>query len=595
MNRIGKMDFYLLGIVIGISMVFPVSGALPIESMTSYDTTNSRDAFSADNTTTYVANNNSVQQLFYVLGGVLKKPVIVSTEAAKKRISGNFDLTKPRQLLNVLSSRIALIWYDDGSSIYVYDVNEMQSRVIKLAYASFNRLEAYLQSTGLYDDRFPPRSHSGSGSFYLSGPPVYVDLVAAAAKYIDSTYSQPGAGENVIKVIKLRNTFVNDREFSLRDTPITIPGVATVLNQLLNNRRNYNRAKIAVSDAPDAVENDMRYAQEGAYVRQMKNLLPLSGDNYDQRDRQDEVYSGVERNAINIVAYTDTNSLLIQGSEKQVAFVDDLIRAIDIAKQQIQLSLWIIDISKNDVDALGVVWQGQAGIGNVGINFNGATSALNPANSMNFLTKVTALVEKGNAQVVSRPELLTQENVPALFDNNSSFYTRLLGERYSSLEKVTFGTMISVIPRLGKHSQEIEMILNIQDGKIPQANGVMESIDTLPIVNNTQISTTARVPMGYSLLIGGYSREQDELRSSGIPLLKDIPLVGKLFDYTYTSHRNMVRLFLIQPRLLAYGETWQGRWENNPVLGRNLSGEDTATLQSTVTMLRQFMNKRQGI
>lgn len=155
--------------------------------------------------------------------------------------------------------------------------------------------------------------------------------------------------------------------------------------------------------------------------------------------------------------------------------------------------------------------------------------------------------------------------------------------------------MISVIPRLGKQSQEIEMILNIQDGKIPLSNGVMKSIGALPVVNNTQISTTARVPMGYSLLIGGYSREQDELRGAGIPLLKDIPLVGKLFDYTYTSHRKMVRLFLIQPRLLAYGETWQGRWEHNPVLGRNLAGEDTATLQSTVTMLRQFMNKRQGM
>lgn len=262
----------------------------------------------------------------------------------------------------------------------------MRSRVIKLAYASFNRLEAYLQSTRLYDDRFPPRSHSGSGSFYLSGPPVYVDLVAAAAKYIDSTYSQPGAGENVIKVIKLKNTFVNDREFSLRDTPITIPGVATVLNQLLNNRRNYSGANITLSGEPDAVENDMRYTQDGGYVRQMRNLLPLSEGSYSQRPRQDDVYSGVAGNTINIVAYTDTdtNSLLIQGSEKQVAFVDDLIRAIDIAKQQIQLSLWIIDISKNDVETLGIVWQGQASIGNVGIDFNGATSSLNPASSMNF-------------------------------------------------------------------------------------------------------------------------------------------------------------------------------------------------------------------
>lgn len=591
MNRMGKMDFYAL-FFIGVSIVFPVSGAMSVNTEIISDELNSRDAFSVDSTTTYVANNNSVQQLFYVLGGVLEKPIIVSTEAAKKRISGNFDLTNPRQLLNSLSARTALLWYDDGSSIYVYDVNEIQSRVIKLAYAPFNRLEAYLQATGLYDSRFPPRSHGGSGSFYLSGPPVYVELVAAAAKYIDSTYSQPGAGKSVVRVIKLKNVFVNDRAFSLRDSPVTIPGVATVLNQLLNKGQNYSSANITLSGIPATAENEIRNAREGGYVRRVGDLLPLSDLSSTPRTRQDDLFNGLDGGGINIVAYTDTNSLLIQGTERQVAFVEDLVRAIDIAKQQIQLSLWIIDISKDDVEKLGVAWRGQANIGSVGINFNGATSALNPTTSMNFLTTVSALVEKGNAQVVSRPELLTQENVPALFDNNSSFYTSLVGERNSSLEKVTYGTMISVTPRLGQQSQEIEMILNIQDGKINQNNGVTETIGTLPVVSNTQISTTARVPMGYSLLIGGYSREQDEQLGGGIPLLKDIPLLGRLFDYTYTTHRNMVRLFLIQPRLLAYGETWQGRWNNNPVLGRNVAGEDTVTLQSTVSMLRQFMDKR---
>lgn len=591
MNRIGKMDFYVLLFFIGASIVFPVSGAVPVNPEIMHDELNSRDAFSADSTTTYVANNNSVQQLFYVLGGVLEKPIIVSIEAAKKRISGNFDLTNPRQLLNMLSARTALLWYDDGSSIYVYDVNEIQSRVIKLAYAPFNRLEAYLQSTGLYDTRFPPRSHGGSGSFYLSGPPVYVELVAAAAKYIDSTYSQPGTGESSVKVIKLRNTFVNDREFALRDSPVTIPGVATVLNQLLNNGQNYSSANITLSGMPVTTENEIKNAGEGGYTRRMGDLLSLSDFGLNQKTHQDDMYNGTKGDKINIVAYTDTNSLLIQGTERQIAFVEDLVGAIDISKQQIQLSLWIIDISKDDIERLGVAWRGQASIGNIGINFNGATSALNPANSMDFLTTVSALVEKGSAQVVSRPELLTQENVPALFDNNSSFYASLVGERNSSLEKVTYGTMISVIPRLGKQNQEIEMILNIQDGKIRQNNGTMETIGMLPVVSNTQISTTARVPMGYSLLIGGYSREQDEQLGGGIPLLKDIPLLGRLFDYTYTSHRNMVRLFLIQPRLLAYGETWQGRWNNNPVLGRNAVGEDTVTLQSTVSMLRHFMNK----
>jgi type III secretion protein C len=67
-----------------------------------------------------------------------------------------------------------------------------------------------------------------------------------------------------------------------------------------------------------------------------------------------------------LCGYSDTNSLLIQGSERQVSFVEDLVNAIDIPKQQIQLSLWIIDISKDDINELGIRWQGAAKLGNTG-------------------------------------------------------------------------------------------------------------------------------------------------------------------------------------------------------------------------------------
>jgi type III secretion protein C len=184
---------------------------------------------------TYVAGNNSVQQLFFVIGGVLHKPFIVSVEAAKKRVSGNFDLNDPKSVLDTVAARTGLIWYDDGSSVYIYDSSEIQSSVVRLAFAPFDRLVAYLQSSGLYDPRFPLRSDGRSGSFYVSGPPVYVELVSAAAKYIDATYARPGTGETTIRVIKLKNSFVNDRNYTQRDVPVTVPGVATVLNQLLNN------------------------------------------------------------------------------------------------------------------------------------------------------------------------------------------------------------------------------------------------------------------------------------------------------------------------------------------------------------------------
>ncbi|WP_324291178.1 type III secretion system outer membrane ring subunit SctC [Enterobacter cloacae complex sp. 2022EL-00788] len=537
---------------------------------------------------TYVASNNSVQQLFFVVGGALHKPFIVSVEAAKKRVSGNFDLNDPKSVLDTVAARTGLIWYDDGSSVYIYDTSEIQSSVVRLAYAPYDRLVAYLQSSGLYDPRFPLRSDGRSGSFYVSGPPVYVELVSAAAKYIDATYARPGTGETTIRVIKLKNTFVNDRNYTQRDVPITVPGVATVLNQLLNNTSSREGGRSAPAGANITVDNDTRSALEAASATQKGNFPPLPSFNAPPAARSGAVDRDIpSQQTINIVGYSDTNSLLIQGSERQVSFVEDLVNAIDIPKQQIQLSLWIIDISKDDINELGIRWQGAAKLGNTGVTFN--TSSLTPENSLHFLADVSALAKKGSAQVVSRPEILTQENVPALFDNNSSFYAKLIGERTSSLEKITYGTMISVLPRLAQRQQEIEMILNIQDGGLPlNADGSTENIDSLPMVNNTQISTEARVPVGYSLLVGGYSRDQDEYHSLGIPLLRDIPFVGKLFDYSYTSHKKMVRLFLIQPGLLTSGETWQGRTENNPVLGRTWTGNEV-TLKSTVSMLRETM------
>lgn len=577
---------YLLYIMLGILTCNSAVGALlDTKDRSSGLVDVHNDSYTSENT--YVASNNSVQQLFFVIGGALNKPFVVSTEAAKKRVSGNFDLGKPKELLSTLASRTGLIWYDDGSSVYIYDASEVKSSVVRLSYAPFNRLVAFIKSSGLYDDRFPLRSDGRSGSFYVSGPPVYVELITAAAKYIDTTYARPSMGENTIRVLKLKNTFVNDRTFTQRDTSITVPGVATVLNQLLNNSGDNRGGRSAPAGANITVDNDTRSALDAASATQKGNFPPLPSFYSAHSAKWEYESDTLGQSSINIVGFSDTNSLLIQGSERQVSYVEDLVNVIDVPKEQIQLSLWIIDISKDDINELGISWQGAAKLSNTRVTFN--TTSLAPENSIHFLADVSALAQKGNAQVVSRPEILTQENVPALFDNNSSFYAKLVGERNSSLEKITYGTMISVLPRLAQRQQEIEMILNIQDGGLPlNLEGRTIDVDNLPMVNNTQINTEARVPVGYSLLVGGYSRDQDEHHNVGIPLLRDIPVLGKLFDYSYTSHKKMVRLFLIQPILLTSGAIWQGAVENNPVLGHTWRG-DEVTLKSTVSMLRETM------
>ncbi|MDW4773096.1 EscC/YscC/HrcC family type III secretion system outer membrane ring protein, partial [Escherichia coli] len=89
---------------------------------------------------------------------------------------------------------------------------------------------------------------------------------------------------------------------------------------------------------------------------------------------------------------------------------------------------------------------------------------------------------KRRAAVVARPVVLTQENIPAIFDNNRTFYTKLVGERTAELDEVTYGTMISVLPRFASRNQ-IELLLNIEDGN--EINSDKTNVDDLPQVGRT--------------------------------------------------------------------------------------------------------------
>ena len=58
----------------------------------------------------------------------------------------------------------------------------------------------------------------------------------------------------------------------------------------------------------------------------------------------------------------------------------------------------------------------------------------------------------------------------------------------------------------------------------------------------------ARVPQGKSLLVGGFTRDDNSEQVGRIPVLGSIPWVGRLFSYRQNRSANTVRVFLIQPK-----------------------------------------------
>ncbi len=77
------------------------------------------------------------------------------------------------EMFKALSRRIALVWYDDGASIYVYDNSEMRSAIIPTNNVSSNQLLNYIQRNGIYDSRFL-YVHKRGKDYYLSLARLYI-------------------------------------------------------------------------------------------------------------------------------------------------------------------------------------------------------------------------------------------------------------------------------------------------------------------------------------------------------------------------------------------------------------------------------------
>ncbi|QHB33884.1 EscC/YscC/HrcC family type III secretion system outer membrane ring protein [Yersinia canariae] len=519
----------------------------------------------------FVANNVMVGKLFDAVAERLEKPIILSKLAAQKRVTGNFNLANADEMFKALARRMALVWYDDGAGIYVYDNSEMRSVIVHTQAAGSGQVLNYIQKTGIYDKRFPVRTQGDNRLLFVSGPPLYVELISAAASYLDERIKQEDlASGGEVAVIPLKHSSVTDRTYNQRGQSITIPGMLTALNALFQG--NNGTAESALTIQP----------KEGEPHIEAGFPIPpsVSGDNSAVK----LAASAKTSSPFSLVAYPDSNSLVVKGSAEQIRYVRQLVHTLDNSRSQVELSLWIIDVTQSKVDDLGVRWEaGNIGVAGGSVTFNRSTLS----DSKTFLAQIDAISKTGNARIVSRPVILTQENVPALFDNNTSFYARVEGERVASLQQVTYGTMISVLPRLSGGAS-VEMEVNIEDGGLNRDNsGKLADIAGLPEVNRTNINTVARIGRDKSLLIGGYTRDQVEEGESRIPLLSDIPLLGNLFKYRSHNQQKMIRIFLIQPRLLDENEAWDGRqFSENERLNRRDS-----QLRGTVEFLQKYTSQ----
>jgi general secretion pathway protein D len=102
-------------------------------------------------------------------------------------------------------------------------------------------------------------------------------------------------------------------------------------------------------------------------------------------------------------------------------------------------------------------------------------------------------------------------------------------------------------------SSPLLLVLDNQTAALQVGNEVLNS----PTFEQRRVESTIAVQDGEAIAIGGLIRDRDEQTDSGVPLLKDIPLLGFLFGTTNNQNTRTELLILLTPRVVGGQEEAQ--------------------------------------
>lgn len=476
-------------------------------------------------------------------------------------ISGKFG-GAALQVLDSVCGTHGLTWYFDGAFLFIEPATEALSEV--LAVGNATRVAETLQRLGIADARFPLTlvDRAGRGALHVAGPRRYLEMVKQTIKLIDAP--APSADTAEIRIYPLKYAWAADLSLARAGKEEVVPGVVTSLRALFSRS-----ARSSASGGARTSPATLRMGPE-------RRIKLRSGDSVDAPKIELPSASSAEE-TLHLSAADDLpqfqadsrlNAVIVRDLPSRMAQYGRLIESMDVRPRLVEIEVTIMDISSDTLDSLGIDWRlhGRHGDAQTGrgdatpLVFDepgGATATpmgalLNVTighDARNFLlARVSALAQRGNADLVARPKVLTLDSVEAVLENLSEFHVRVSGFQDAGLFSVTTGSAVRVTPKLidDAGTTGVMMSLHISDGDVSGA-----SVDQIPVVRRRAILTQAMVDEGQSLLIAGYTSEEKIQATTGVPLLSDLPVLGPLFRHEEKKRTRMERFYLLTPRLVS--------------------------------------------
>jgi type IV pilus secretin PilQ/predicted competence protein len=256
-----------------------------------------------------------------------------------------------------------------------------------------------------------------------------------------------------------------------------------------------------------------------------------------------------------------TNSLVVRDTPEYAQKVKQLVETLDKETNQIKIAAKLLEIESGSVTELGLDWsmisrksaQLMTGDKTEGSFSQKTDKVSDPAGKFTLATvqgdfdiegTISALVSSKKGKIIAHPEITTVDNREAFIQMGQKIPIKQFDEAGNVvIEFEEVGTILRVTPHITAQNRILLKLKPERSSYTFDANGV--------IINTNNAETNVVVENGQTAVIGGLTTQLESKSHAGLPILKDIPLLGYLFRYTRKEVTNRDLIIFVTPTIVT--------------------------------------------
>jgi len=265
-----------------------------------------------------------------------------------------------------------------------------------------------------------------------------------------------------------------------------------------------------------------------------------------------------------------SNSVLLMGQKADIAALKEVIKSLDIMLEQVVIEAAIFEVTLDDKLRHGIEWLYNRENARVGAwdgaslsastnAFGIAANALTYYRNLDINSKMAINLSKQNDDVrlLQNPIIMTTDNTEAsikigeqqpVVTSTDSFGTSS-GTLRSSYEYKDIGIQLTVTPHINPEGYVVMEVSQKADELGPS---VTIDENEVPTIVNREFEATIAVPNKSTVVLGGLVRNKTTDNINKIPILGDIPLIGRyLFSNVVKKNEARELIVLLTPSVLA--------------------------------------------